>query len=172
MEGNPTPPPVAYAAYPRVGDTNAYGTSEKLIDLFKGYHGMSYTFLWAVVGQVAFFVGIAMLSSKDVEIYGALVMLIGIVGIIFSIYTSVKACVRIGNASNMSRGVSILLGVIAPFVGIIMIVIVQYIALEEIKRYGVKTGVFGGLKKKAVVECIEWLQQHEGKPVTGLATSQ
>jgi hypothetical protein len=99
---------------------------------------------------------------------GTVVILLAITAFVFAFYSSVKSTLQICSANGWPPLLGWFLGLSAPFVGIIMIAVIQYLALNEMKQYGLKGGFFGAPKKRDVIECIEYLQRAEGKEPTGL----
>jgi hypothetical protein len=159
MNENPIPPPpqAGFAAYPRAGQFQVYGTSEKLTRLFRGYHGMSYTFLLMILSTILLFVGIGVSGTKGSEAIGIALLVLAVPSYVATFFLSVRSGGDIGFGNGWSPAMGGILGFLAPLVGIIMIGIIQYLALDEMKRYGIKTGTFSGVNKHAVRQKIDEL---------------
>ena len=162
MEGSPTPPPPAYAAYPRAEYGAVYGSSEKLIRLYRGYHGMSYTFLMIFVSIIFMMAAGFTTGAKGGDSFVILIFVLAAVGYLASFYFSIRSGLDIGFGNDWPKVTGITLGVLAPVVGIIMIVIVQYLAIGEMGKYGIKNRAFRGISKVEVKERIAQLVAIEG----------
>lgn len=170
----PTPPPV-FASYPRAGYAQqVYGTSEKLWRLYRGYHGMSWTFLLLVLSIVGL-VGVGVCASPETSNTVLLIafLLVCVAAGVACLYMAGRSGGDIGYGQGWSTGLGIFLGILAVFVGVILIAILQYLAMGEMRRYGVVPRSFGGLKKKVVLEKIEELKAYESgsQPMAAPATS-
>jgi hypothetical protein len=161
MEGNPIPPPPAYAAYPRADYGQVYGTSEKLTRLYRGYHGLSYTFLCIFVGIVFMIAAGSVSGAKGSDALVILFFLLAAAGYLASFYFSVRSGLDIGFGNGWAPATGVILGIIAPIVGIIMIVVMQYLAIGEMTRYGIKNRAFRGISKATVKERIAQLAAME-----------
>ncbi|MBI1334842.1 MAG: hypothetical protein GC165_18400 [Armatimonadetes bacterium] len=170
----PTPPPV-FASYPRAGYAQqVYGTSEKLWRLFRGYHGMSYAFLALCLSILCLLGGVASSTPQgSLTALGVALMVAGIISYIGAFYLGARAGADIGYGQGWASGVGLFLGFISILLGLLVIAILQYLALGEIKRYGIAPRSFGGIKKRSVMEKIEELKAYESgsQPMAAPATS-
>lgn len=151
MQQPPEIPP-QFTAYPRA-QMNAYGTGAQLRALYKGYNGLS-----AIFGiNVALSLGAnaAIRSAAPAEtvlgMWAAAVIAIGLV-VGFGTYPSNK---NIAYGANWNPGMALLASILmavnsALCCGIIGYVVVQQLAMNEMKRYGLKARFFGGIKKQEV----------------------
>ena len=162
MEETPVPPPPAYAAYPRANAGSMYGTSEKLTRLYRGYHGMSYCFLFMFLAFIPFFAGVGLASSPGNEVWGILCFIVAATSYIGAFYMSIRSGGDIGFGIGWPPAVGIMLGILTPLVGIIMAIVLQYVAVGEMKNYGIKNRAFKGLSKVEVRSKIEELATMEG----------
>jgi hypothetical protein len=166
MQGPPNEPPPQYAAYPRQGMAN-YGTADKLRALADGYYGLNKVFLL----NIALVLANRAVSAGVKTVEAAMMVLVGsvlVVGLIigFATYPSNK---KIGYGANWSPGMPIVASVLmalnsALCCGIIGYVVVQSIAAKEMSKYGLKAGLFGGLKKPDVERTIAQFQAQEAAP--------
>jgi hypothetical protein len=170
-EGSIPPVQPSYVAYPRGNVPQFYGSSEKLRKLYRGYHGLSYCVLTLILAAITIMGGAVLMGSKGSEVIGAIVMILGIGLYIFAIVLGFKAGRDIGFGSGWSPAMGPIMGLLAPLVGIVMIAILQYLAIAEIKRYGIKIGSFSGLKKALVMEKIDELVAAERTPQPAYAMS-
>ncbi len=148
-----TPPP--YAEYPR--NEPLYGTSAQLQSLMEGYYGYSWLFL-AQIAIALLWIG-AIFLAKD---SGSIVYLAGIPIIMLTVgLLSLPLNKKIGYGANWSKTQVVLASVMMAFTvvcyGILGYVIIQTIAANHIKKYGVKSGCLG-VRKKAIRERIAELQ--------------
>lgn len=147
------PPQQPFAAYPRA----SFGSSEKLQALADGYFGLNAAF---VVGLVsAFLLKLAGLAKQPVVVWIALLLHIAFVGY----YTGIRVK-RIGfgagwpdSKTTLAVGLMYLNTLCCGIVGFI---VMQQIAGNHIKAYGIKSG-FLGLKKKDINAMIARLKQEE-----------
>lgn len=154
------PPP--YAQYPR--NEPLYGTSAQLQSLMDGYYGYSRLFLIQIGLALVWIAGIFL--AKD---NGGIVYLAGIPILILVIgFLSYPLNKKIGYGANWSTTQIVLASLMMAFTvvcyGILGYIIMQTIAANHIKRYGVRSGCLG-LRKKAIRERISDLQAQESGAV-------
>ncbi len=157
-------PPVQFAEYPRGG----YGTSDKLLALYEGYSGLNYVFaLNVVLATCGRFIGFAPLwNDSPPELlfvfYGIyLVIMLAAVGACSYIYNR-----KIALGKDWTPGQAILASVLTALFswlccGIFGYIVMQQIASNEMKKYGVRSGI--GMKKKHVMERIEQIKASEAQ---------
>lgn len=156
-----TPPP--YANYPRT--MSAYGSAARLQSLSDGYFGLSKVFVINIV--LALIIRLATTFSAPSTVSGVL----GLVGAIVVGTTILIGFLTYGPNKKIGEGAgwspaqpviaSILMGLNSALCcGIIGYVVMQTIASNHIKKYGIKTGFFG-LKKKDVAQKISELQDRK-----------
>ena len=145
-----TPPP-NFAAYPRPDLTSAYGSADKLEALGKGYVGLNYVFL----------VNVALFLAYQFSGFHPLEQFIGFVVVVFFVVAGLTfpPNKKIGFGKDWPTAgpflASFLMGLNSALCcGVIGYVVMQQIAMNELKRYGIKTGFLGPSKRilKAAVE--------------------
>ncbi len=174
MNDGPVPPPIeGYAAYPRanVTEVGVYGTSEKLTRLYRGYHGMSYSVLCAIGAYALLFPGLAFVEKPGWEILGYALFILPLASVIGIFFFSIRSGRDIGYGNDWSPALGVILGILAPCVGIIMCIVMQYLATAEMKRYGIVTRPFRGLDRALVRSTIARLAAIEN-PSQQAAQSQ
>ena len=153
------PPPQQYAAYPRLQQGAAFGDPDKLQALADGYFGLNMVFLLNILLAVAAN-GVVTLTEEPVVWLIVLPVLL-IVIIAATLPPNKKIAFGKGWAPSGAWIASILMGLNSAFCcGIIGYVVMQMIAIDEMKKYGIKGGSFS-LKKKAVQEQIQLLRQSQ-----------
>lgn len=163
-EPTPEAPPPQYAAYPRGEGIPMNGSAEKLQALADGYFGLNTVFIINIVLAI----GTRALTAAPVatmeEVIGrfAIVVLAMLAIIGFLTYPHNK---KIAFGKNWSNGAAILASVLmglnsALCCGIIGYVVMQTIAMGEIKNYGLKGG-FLGLKKKDIQARIDQIRAQQ-----------
>lgn len=142
----PDVPPPKYAAYPRGNNPSTYGTTDQLEALGQAYFGYSWLFLGAIATSLAGF-GIAF--ATNIFPYFIQMPLVFLVVTFGSHGLNKKVAYGKNWSSGAPLAASLLMGLSAILCcGIIGFVIIQTIALNEIKRYGIKTGTFTFTRKK------------------------
>jgi len=152
-------PPPQFAAYPR---PQFYGDPSKLQALSDGYFGLNTVFLYNF--------GLAILLNVVGRIpnfeFGLILFLISIplIGLVVG-YLSYPKNKLIGYGCNWSKHgpltASILMGLNSALCcGIIGYVVVQNIALKEMRKYGVRGGAFG-LRKRDVQAVVDALNSEQ-----------
>jgi hypothetical protein len=151
-EGPIPPPRENYAAYPRanVGPGFIYGTSEKLTKLYRGYHGMSYAVLCAIGTYILMLPPAACFGNPGWEILGYILCILPIASFVGIFFFSVRSGMDIGFGNGWSPAFGVILGILAPCVGVIMCIVMQYLATAEMKRYGIVTRPFLGIDRDHV----------------------
>ena len=163
MSETPISPPPAYVEYPRANMPTVYGTSEKLSRLYRGYHGMSYTFLFIFLAIVALIIGSQNVSSRGIEPVGYFCLFMTLLAYVIAFFFGIRSGIDIGYASGWSPAFGPILGFFAPIAGLIVIVILQQLALAEMKRYGSRSGSFTGIRGTVVKARIAELVAIEGQ---------
>lgn len=165
MSEGTTPPPVqsGYAAYPRTG---FFGSAEKLERLWLGYKGTTNVFLISILIVIPWMVTLYGFSTKGQLFVGILGIILGIGILVGEFYVSIRCCRNVGFALGWTDGTSLLLGIALPFIGITGIAIVQYLALGELKKYGIRMRSFVGIRKKDVLSKVEELARLESSSST------
>jgi hypothetical protein len=167
MQGPSNEPPPQYAAYPRAS-ASVYGSADKLRALAKGYFGLNsvflVNFLMALASQLL--LPLAGPSMFWTAFCGYVVLVGLIVG--FATYPFNK---KIGYGANWSSGMpvvaSTLMALNSAFCcGIVGYVVVQHLAAREMKKYGVRMAVFGGIKKKEIERIAADMEMRERTPAS------
>lgn len=149
------------AAYPRgyAPINGRYGTSEKLVKLHRGYHGLSYTFLFMFLTYI--FLVAAIIVGDNSTVGGVLLGIICLACFVTIFYFSIRSCKDIGEGCNWSPIAGLLLGIFTPFIGLIMFVVIQMLAISEMKNYGIQSRAFRGISSKEIKAKIEELRSLE-----------
>ncbi len=156
----PSGPPPNYAAYPRDA---GYGTAAQLRLLADGYFGLNKIFVINIVLVFALRFSILSIQGPSVlAVAGIGLVIIGLV-VGFGTYPYNK---KIGEGANWGQGMPLVASILMGFnsalcCGIIGYIVVQMLAAQEIKKYGIKTGFFG-LKKSEIEAKISQLQSSQG----------
>ncbi|MEQ1822327.1 MAG: hypothetical protein ABL949_07450 [Fimbriimonadaceae bacterium] len=156
-----TPPPTSpypyetgSAAYYRPGadGSPAYGSADKLQALSDGYFGLNPIFGLNVLFALGSNVMIRTASPDNVAMIAIGVIVVMFVSILFLTLPKNKQTAY-GKGWSDSNAIlaSVLMGLNSALCcGVIGYIVMQNIALTEIKRYGIKGGSFFGLKEKDV----------------------
>lgn len=165
VEGQSNVPPVqAYAAYPRAMSTPNYGSPDKLEALMEGYYGLNWVFLALVLcGALTLIVAFL---TQDSSMALPLIILTAVVGIAFVGWVGYKYIKKIGFGLGWQPSAAIwvtiglLLGscIVSP---ILVFIVLQLMAMGEIKNYGIKGGFFG-IRKKDIKARLAQLRQQSG----------
>jgi len=145
-------PPIKYVAYPRDHWFTSYGTPEKLQALAEGYQGLNKI---ALTNTVIFFLGIG-----PAILFGAVGIIVFLVVLCLVVNgTSYEYNVKIakGMGWHESRGsqISILMGLTASiFCGVVGYLAMEHILRNEMKRYGVRSGL-RSIKKPDIEAALE-----------------
>jgi hypothetical protein len=155
--GDPNSQEPQYAAYPRYAGAPVYGDPDKLQALADGYFGLNIAFLFNVLLAIALSGIVTALQEPAAWLIGWLIMLIAIT------FITLPHNKRVGEGKGWGQSVplvvSILIGLNSIFCcGAIGYVVVQMIAIDEMKKHGIKGGTFS-LRKKVVEEHIRVLRQ-------------
>jgi hypothetical protein len=174
MQEPPEPPP-QYAAYPRPYATSAmYGSADKVRALYKGYQGLSAVFVLNIL--LAFILGFTVSAIRTPE--GAALVYIGGFGVLFVIIalTTYSPNKQIAYGANWASGMALLASLLIALnsvvcCGIIGYVVVQQLAANEMKKYGLKSHLFGGIRKREVEQVAQQLEtlqrSHQSSATTG-----
>ena len=148
--------PPQYANYPR--NANPFGSAAQLQSLYNGYRRYGWMFLLNILLSVLIFVGAA-LTQNEFAVLLAYPLTATVIG--FLVHPLNKL---IGFGANWPASkiltASILMGINAVTCGIVGYIVMQQIAVNNIKRYGLKSGFFG-LKKREVQQKILDLEAAE-----------
>jgi hypothetical protein len=164
MQLPPEGQPPHYAAYPR-STPGPYGTPDKLRALSEGYFGLNLIFglnIALALGTMAIPApkDLATLLAVAVGVRVVIALVIG-----FATYPHNK---KIGYGANWSSYwpavASILIALNSALCcGIIGYVVMQQLASNEMRKYGLKVG-FGGIRKKDVELKIAEMESHSRVP--------
>lgn len=108
------------------------------------------------------FPGSLLIQQKGYEILGGILFLLPIAGVVGVFYFSIRAATDIAYGTNMQKSSGILIGIVTPFMCVIMCAVMGYLATTEIKRYGIKSRFFGGIKSveiQAAVHNLKLIEQ-------------
>jgi len=140
------PPPQNFVAYPRGNTPGSYGTVEQLEALGEAYFGYNILFLGAIaVSVTGFFVGYTF------RIFPYFIQLPCVLLVV--IFGSYSLNSKIAYGKNWPTGAALAASLLVGFnavlcCGIIGFVVMQTIALNEIKKYGMPTGFLSFTNKK------------------------
>ena len=138
-------PPTQFAAYPRGNSVSNYGTVEQLEALGSGYFGLNTVFTVNLV--------IAVSLNAASRTYGPIALLIGalfLFAVVAALSYPQNQKIAYGKSWPNSKALlaSILMGLNSALCcGLVGYVVMQNIAMKEMKLYGIQSGLFG-LKKK------------------------
>ena len=155
-----TPPPIqgGYAAYPRA---QFHGSAERLERLFLGYKGTTHVFLMGILLVVPWLLMGYGFSTEGQTFIGILGCILVIAVLVGAFYVSIRCCRNVGFALGWTDSASLVFGIALPFLGIMGIAVVQYLAIGELKNYGIRLRSFVGIRKKDILSKIEELKQLE-----------
>lgn len=159
-------PPEQYAAYPRGAQAAMYGSSDRLLALYEGYAGLNYVFLLnvllAIGGRALTLAPIWNGSSPE-----SVLIFYGVYFIV--LFAAVGACSypynkKIGFGKDWPASNAIIASVLTALFawlccGLIGYGVMQQIAMNEMKKYGLKGGL--GLRKKEVMARVEEIRAQE-----------
>lgn len=161
-----TPPPVNYVAYPRGDQPFSYGDPDRLQALADGYFGLNNIFIL----NIALALGARGLSTTAKSPEQALGLYAGLIVAMFALiaFLTYPHNKKIGFGKNWPSGnavlASILMGINSALCcGIIGYVVMQIIAANERKRYGLKGSAFG-FKKKDVKAYVDQMRLQRSQP--------
>lgn len=159
-----TPPPPSgpdYSGYyARPGQGSHYGSAEKIRALYDGYNGLSVVFLINVILAVGSNFALGSPTSPDAALvtFGVLILGLGLLVGFLTYPQNRKIGFGCGWAPSQAILASVLMGINSALCcGIIGYVVLQGIAVKEMKKYGLKTG-FLGFKKKDVIAKIQEME--------------
>jgi hypothetical protein len=150
-------PPV-FAQYPRGSGAPPHGTPEKLEALMEGYYGLNWAFL-AYVGLAI--VAIIVLAVSEGDPTGLVLFFVLLAGSFALMGFLAHRCnKKIGYGLNWKESTPmwVTLGLVfgsCLFSPVIVFIIIQLIAMAEIKNYGVKSSFLGVRKKDIVAKIAE-----------------
>lgn len=165
------PDPRSGSAYYHRG-SGTYGTPEKLLALYEGYAGLNLVFGINVALAIGSnFIGRTLRPGDVVTAYL-------VVGLVFFVIISVLTYPqnkKIGFGkdwpSSMPVIASLLMGLNSALCcGIIGYMVMQNIALKEMKLYGLTGSFFGGVKKHTVMAKIEEMRRAASQSVPSQAS--
>ena len=164
METPPEPPP-QYVAYPRA-QIAPYGSAERLKALFDGYSYLNRIFILNVALAIASRALGETAGTPEIwlMIVAVQVLVMGLV-IGFATYPGNK---KIAFGAGWPPGLGVLASVLmglnsALCCGIIGYVVMQQIAINHMKRYGLKTAFLGGIKRPQVELAVAQLRAQESQ---------
>lgn len=149
-------PPVepGQSYYPRGSFAPAFGTSEKLRRLYRGYHGLAFSYLSTCVAIS----GAIILSVDPALIFRVVgVTLIGLFGIL-SYAFAIRSLAYIVYGCGWSQGFGLLLGILSFFALPVVLAYLLRCAIIEIKRYGIRIDSLKGTKRALVAKAIAELE--------------
>lgn len=160
------PPPVHYAEYPRGAQGGMYGSADKLLALWEGYSGLNYVFIL----NIALALGGRVVALAPVWSGSSPEMILVFYGIYFLVLmAAIGACSypqnkKIGFGKGWPDGNAIVASVLTALFswlccGIFGYVVMQQIAANEMKKYGLRVGI--GMKKKVVLARVEEIRAQE-----------
>jgi len=156
---DPIPPPPQFVEYPRASRA-AHGTLDQLQALAEGYFGLNWVFL---VNLLLVFATRAASASAGMPglVAMVLVLLVAVGGLSYPM--NKKIGFGLGWPGWGAALASILMAInSALFCGIIGYVVMQNLALTEMKRYGIPGSSFS-LRKKVVMAFIERMRAGESQ---------
>jgi hypothetical protein len=166
----PEPPP-QYAAYPRhqAHPVLAYGSADRLRSLYSGYQGLNAVFLLNIVLAIGIGMGAGTVRSPE----GATLLYLGGLGMLFvtvavGTYFPNK---RIAYGANWAPAMAYLASFLMALnsilcCGIIGYVVMQQLAANEMKKYGLKSHFLGGIRKAEVEDVARQLESlHRNGPI-------
>ena len=166
MQQPPEPPP-QYAAYPRESRA-VYGSAEQLRALYKGYSGLTLVFVLNIL--LSLLIQALFMNAGGGE-DALLIWLIGsaVIGVFVALATY-RCNKSIAYGANWHPSMAILASTLmglnsALCCGIIGYVVLQQLATNEMKKYGLKSRFFGGIRKREVEQIaveLETLQRGYG----------
>ena len=106
---------------------------------------MSYTILFGFLAIILTIVGFNLLSERGTIVFGEVVLIVSAVSLIATFYVSIRSGIDIGFGNNWSSGMGAVLGFLSPIVGVIMLIVMQYLAIGEMGRYGIRNRSFRGV---------------------------
>jgi hypothetical protein len=154
----PSPPP-QFVEYPRAPDGVAYGSAEKFKALTDGYFGLGIAFALVLLTSI---IAIALAVAVHSDVLTILVFFVLVPVVAFVLPLRANKQVAIGK--DWSPGLAYVFSLVMMVGGIIPYAIVQTIALEEMKRYGLKRRFFGIRKKDAMALYEQLLAAQPSKP--------
>jgi len=155
------PPQVGFASYPRANVPTVYGSSEKLSRAYRGYHGFSYTLILTISAYVAWIGGAVVMTDSSSSVGGILLLLVALVLTVGTFYMSIRSSQDLAFACGWTSIVGIVFGIFGPLIGVIGLGIFQFLAVNEMKNYGLGLQAFRGIRKKDYLAILEELQQYE-----------
>ena len=155
MDGAPPP----FAEYPR--NSSSPGSAAKLQSLMEGYYGYGPLFAIHVVLTLILRVASLGLGPNGLALYGLGVLVIMIVMGLASYRVNAKVGFGAGWSQTQVVLACVMIALGTICFGIIGYIILQTIAANHIKMYGVRSGCMG-IKKKAIQARIAELQASGG----------
>lgn len=150
--------------YYRGAGQTAYGTPEKLNALAEGYFGLNWVFIGNVVIMITANIMYGMSSAVDRSfLFVALGLIAGL--FVFVIFATLPLNRKIAYGKGWPSSNAVLASVLLALnsvicCGAIGYVVMQMIAGAEIKKYGVKQGMFG-YRKKQIQQRIEQMRAEQ-----------
>jgi len=150
------PPPPQYASYPRAG--HGPDAAARVQSLYDGYKGLNMVFVVNLIGALALN-GYLQVSGQDVTtsvvVLGGFLVL-GVAIALLSLPHNRKIGFGAGWDSGRPVLASVLMGINSAFCcGIVGFIVMQTIANNHLKTYGVTGGLFGPKKKEVEAKIAE-----------------
>lgn len=163
--------PPQYVGYQRPGyDSGFQNDPDRLQALMEGYYGLSWSFLatvLTVIAVVALGLTVAGPDSRNDDLGALFGVLVFVAPVVVAGATSYRCNKKIAFGAGWSNGTailaSVLIGVGAVCYGIVGFIVMQTIALGQIKKFGVRGG-FLGVRKKDIKARIEQLRAAKVAP--------
>ena len=148
------PPPNQYASYPRSHSQSTYGTAEQLKALGDGYFGLYKVFIVNIVLNIA-----SNIALRAGGFFAFLVCAIvsAVAVTVLSLPENKKITFGQGKPDSKAMVASVLTG-LTFFIccGAIGYAVMQSAALKEMKKYGLKPGLWGLRKKDYLAIVDNW----------------
>lgn len=150
--------------YPRqsqYGGTPVAGMADRCYHGGRAYFRAIHWIWFILIAMVGFIVA----AASEKNLIGIMLgILIVFAGWIFAFYVKVKCMLDIAAANGMNRTSAILIGLGLGLVGLLGIIIVQFMAMEEIKKSGFNVNMFVGIQRKKYIAYWHELLRAEGRP--------
>lgn len=159
-------PPEQFANYPRGAQAAMYGSADRLLALYEGYSGLNYVFLLNVVLVIAGRV----LTLAPIWNDGSPEIVLIFYGVYFVVlFAAIGACShpqnkKIAFGKDWPPSNAVIASVLTALFswlccGLFGYAVMQQIALNEMKKYGIRGGL--GLKKRDVLARVEEIRAQE-----------
>src|SRR5579862_5999702 len=163
-------PPAGESNYPRPDLMPSYGTADKLEALSEGYFGLNRVFLlnFVLLIVAGVFNAVLHMPLMTLALLGVLFILSGVL--------SYGPNAKIAAGRNRPATEAVLGSILIAFFcwlcfGALGYLVMQSMATNEMKRYGLKIATFGGLKKPALQAAVAELRAAEARNQAMAATT-